>query len=614
MFGALRSQRSRLGRDYCPPPVGETKVTSGLCRYREEPLRFIARYVRRRAFAHGAIVLCVLGAVGASVTTQFAVKMLVDALSRGPGASLAPWGAVVAIASLVAADNLLWRVACWIASRTFVDVTGDVRRELFGHLTGHAPSYFTERLPGTLTSRISATSNAVFQIEMMTMSSVLPPCATTLGAVILISRVNAEMAFVLVVVAAIVVAAIYRFAAAGRPLHSAFADRAALVDGEMVDVVANMGLTRAFGRVAHECSRLDATIGRELHARGRSLRHLEKLRIAHALTVCVMTVALLIWALSLWRDGVATAGDVVLIATLGLSLLSATRDLAVALVDVTQHWARLGEALSTLLSPHELNDAPGAAPLFVEGAHITVEHLSFRYPGGRPIFDNLSFEIPPGQRVGVVGESGAGKSTLAALLQRFYLPDGGRILIDGQDIAQATDLSLRQALAVVPQDTALFNRTLAENIRYGRPEASDEEVFEAAAAAQCLSFLDALPEGMETIVGDRGVKLSGGQRQRIAIARAFLRDAPLLLLDEATSSLDGESEEAVRRALDRLIEGRTVVAIAHRLSTLRNFDRILVLEGGRLIEDGAPHLLLRRRGVYSALVDRELRWLKEHAA
>ena len=588
-------------------------MTFDLCRYRDNPLQFIARYVRRRPFAHGAIVLSVLGAVGASVCTQFAVKLLVDALSSRSSDS-SPWIAVAAIGSLVAADNLLWRVACWVSSRTFVEVTGDLRRDLFTHLTGHAPTYFTERLPGTLTSRITATSNAVFQIENMTMSSVLPPCAATVGAIILISSVNAMMAATLVVVAALVVAAIYKFASKGRDLHCAFADRAALVDGEMVDVVANMSLTRAFGRIGYERSRLDDTIEGELTARRRSLRHLEKLRIAHALTVVIMTVALLVWAVSLWRRGAATPGDVVLICTLGLSLLSATRDLAVALVDVTQHWARLGEALAVLLSPHEFSDHPDATALAVGGARITVQHMSFRYPDGVPIFDDLSFDIPPGQKVGIVGESGAGKSTLAALLQRFYLVQSGRILIDGQDIARATDESLRDAIAVVPQDTALFNRTLAENIRYGRPDATDEEVLEAAAAAQCRSFMDALPEGLNTVVGDRGVKLSGGQRQRIAIARAFLRDAPLLLLDEATSSLDGESEEAVRKALDRLIQGRTVIAIAHRLSTLRNFDRILVLDGGKLIEDGAPHLLLRRHGVYSALMDRELRLLKEQAA
>ncbi len=589
-------------------------MTHPLTRYRDRPIGFIGRYIRRRPIAHGAIGFFVLCAVSASVGTQFGVKLLVDALSHHPDAGVTAGIAVMVIAGLVATDNLMWRAASWIGSGAFVDVTGDLRSDLFRHLTGHAPTYFTERLPGTLTSRITATSNAVFQIETMTMSSVLPPLVATFGAIALIARVNLQMAAMFVVVAAIVVAFIYKYAAAGRPLHRAFADRAAQVDGEMVDVVSNMGLARAFGRIGYERRRFDATVSCELVARRRSLRHLEKLRLAHALTVAVMTVTLLIWAMALWRRGAATAGDVVLICTLGLSLLSATRDLAVALVDVTQYLARLGEALNTLLSDHELSDQPHAAPLALSGAGVTLERVSFRYSGGAPVFDGLSFDIPCGQRVGIVGESGAGKSTLVALLQRFYLAQGGRILIDGQNVADVTEESLRAAIAVVPQDTALFNRTLAENIRYGRQDATDEEVLEAAAAAQCEAFISALPQGLDTIVGDRGVKLSGGERQRIAVARAFLRDAPLVILDEATSALDGESEEAVRKALDRLIQGRTVIAIAHRLSTLRDFDRILVFEGGRLVEDGAPQWLMRRRGAYSALVDRELRWLKENAA
>jgi len=589
-------------------------LTSDLCRYRDRPIRFICRYIGKRPLAHGAIGGFVLCAVSASVCTQFGVKLLVDALSHRHGAEITASVAVIVIACLVAADNLMWRAASWIASRTFVDVTGDLRSELFRHLTGHAPTYFAERLPGTLTSRITATSNAVFQIETMTMSSVLPPLLATFGSIALISRVNIRMAGMFVIVSVIAVTFIYRYAAAGRPLHRAFANRAAQVDGEMVDVVANMGLARAFGRIGYERRRFDATVAGELVARRRSLRHLEKLRLAHALTVSVMTVTLLVWALALWRRGEATAGDVVLVCTLGLSLLSATRDLAVALVDVTQYLARLGEALATLLSPHELSDRPSAAPLALRGARVTLERVSFAYPGGAPIFEGLSFDIPGGQRVGVVGESGAGKSTLVALLQRFYLAQRGRLLIDGQSIVDVTEESLRAAIAVVPQDTALFNRTLAENIRYGRPDATDAEVLEAAAAAQCGNFIAALPQGLDTIVGDRGVKLSGGERQRIAIARAFLRDAPLLILDEATSALDGESEEAVREALDRLIQGRTVIAIAHRLSTLRDFDRILVFEGGRLVEDGAPQWLMRRRGAYSTLVNRELRWLKENAA
>jgi ATP-binding cassette subfamily B protein len=192
--------------------------------------------------------------------------------------------------------------------------------------------------------------------------------------------------------------------------------------------------------------------------------------------------------------------------------------------------------------------------------------------------------------------------------------DGGRILIDGQDIAHVTQNSLRQAISTVPQDTALFNRSLLENIRYGRPEATDEEVAQAAAAARCSAFISKMPRGFETIVGDRGLKLSGGQRQRVSIARAFLKNSPILVLDEATSALDTEVEEAIRDALVHLMEGRTVIAIAHRLSTLRNFDRILVMKDGQLIEDGPPEILLKRNGAYRKMVDREVDRLSTQAA
>jgi ATP-binding cassette subfamily B protein len=214
----------------------------------------------------------------------------------------------------------------------------------------------------------------------------------------------------------------------------------------------------------------------------------------------------------------------------------------------------------------------------------------------------------------LVGPSGSGKSTLFTLVQRFYDVQQGRILIDGQDIRQVTQESLRHAIAVVPQDISLFHRSIVENIRYGRQDASDEEVMEAALAAHCDTFINALPHGPATIVGDRGVKLSGGQRQRIAIARAFLKDAPILLLDEATSALDSESEEAIREALDRLMRGRTVIAIAHRLSTLRNFERIVVLMGGKVVQDGPPDKLMRGDGIYRELVRREVLRLPRQAA
>jgi ATP-binding cassette subfamily B protein len=601
-----RRTLSEVGRS------GQPAAKNELCRYADRPLAFLFRYIRMRPGSHALILTAVLAAVSCSVCTQYGVKFLVDTLSGSSFSGV--WTAFILLVSLITADNLLWRVASWVANFTFVGVTGDLRRDLFRHLTGHSPHYFADRMPGMLTSRITATSNAVFMVENMFIWNVLPPCVATLGAIGFVLTVSVPMAACLAAVAGIMVTAMFRLAAAGRPLHHDFADKTAAVDGEMVDVITNMPLVRAFCGLGREHRRFDATIDREMTARRRSLFYLEKLRILHALVTVVLTLGLLAWAIALWQRGNITTGDVVLACTLSLSVLHATRDLAVALVDVTQHVARLAEAVGTLLVPHELRDHPKAAPLIKQGARVSFEDVSFEYPDGLQVFEHLHLRLSPGERVGLVGRSGGGKSTLFALLQRFYDLQAGRILIDGQDISRVTQESLRAAIAVVPQDVSMFQRSVMENIRYGRPDAPDEEVFKAARAAQSLDFVEALPQGMETLVGERGVKLSGGQRQRIAIARAFLKDAPLLLLDEATSALDCESEEAIRTALDRLMRGRTVIAIAHRLSTVRNFDRIVVLQEGRIVQDGPPDQLAHREGVYRRLLQQEVRRLTQEAA
>jgi ATP-binding cassette subfamily B protein len=587
------------------------------CRYADRPIAFVARYVMVRPIAHAVIIVAVLAAVGCSVGAQYGIQVLVDTLAGGlyGGTNAADaWLGFLFLTTLIAADNLLWRLAGWIASSTFVGVTGDLRRDLFRHLTGHAPSYFADRMPGTLTSRVTATSNAVYTLENMFVWNVLPPCVATFVAIIFVVTVSVPMAATLMALAGILVFTMSHLAAAGRPLHHEFANRAAAVDGEMVDVIGNIPLVWAFCGVGREHRRLDATIDREMAARRRSLYYLEKLRLFHAAITVVLTIGLLAWAIMLWQKGMATAGDVVLVCTLGLSILHATRDLAVALVDVTQHLARLSEALATLLVPHRLRDHPQATSLARLGATVSFENVAFSYPDGRKVFTQFSLRIEPGERVGLVGQSGCGKSTLFSLLQRFYDVQGGRILIGGQDVARVTQESLRAAIAVVPQDISLFHRSIMENIRYGRPDASDAEVFEAIVAANCKQFIETLPDGAATIVGDRGVKLSPGQRQRIGIARAFLKDASILLLDEATSALDSDSEEAVRQALDRLMGSRTVIAIAHRLSSLRNFDRIVVMQGGAVCEDGPPQALVRRQGVYSNLLQREVARLSKQAA
>ena len=277
--------------------------------YAHRPFPFVLRYLRRRLASHIVILTTVVAAVACSVSTQYGVKYLVDGLTAGTAHSESVWLGFILLVSLIAADNFLWRIASWTASYTFVGVTGDLRRDIFRHLTGHAPSYFSDRLPGMLTSRITATSNAVFNVENMFVWNVLPPCIATLASIVLIGTVSLPMAAGLVVVAGAMVAAMFRLAAGGRPLHDDFADKAAAVDGEMVDVINNMPLVRAFCRLGYEHDRFDATVDRELTARGRSLRYLEQLRIIHATVTVVLTIALLAWVLHLWQRGGATTGD-----------------------------------------------------------------------------------------------------------------------------------------------------------------------------------------------------------------------------------------------------------------------------------------------------------------
>ncbi len=293
-------------------------------------------------------------------------------------------------------------------------------------------------------------------------------------------------------------------------------------------------------------------------------------------------------------------------------ILHGTRDLAVALVETIQHVARLAEALGTLLLPHDMPDAHDAAGFSNPSkGEVIFDRVTYAYPGGEPVLDGFDLKVEAGTRVGLVGRSGSGKTTVLALLQRLRYIQGGHILIDGKELGKLTEEALRSVISVVPQDVSLFHRTVMENIRYGKPEASDDEVRAAAEAAECSDFIEAMPEGFDTQVGDRGVKLSGGQRQRLAIARAFLRNAPILLLDEATSALDSESELRVQEALDRLMVGRTVIAVAHRLSTLRDFHRIIVMQAGRVLQDGAPTDLERSEGAYRDLLSLQAMTLED---
>jgi ABC-type multidrug transport system fused ATPase/permease subunit len=296
-----------------------------------------------------------------------------------------------------------------------------------------------------------------------------------------------------------------------------------------------------------------------------------------------------------------TAGDMTMCITVAWNLWSVLADLSWNLLSAADDRGRLQEALSEIIRPYDITDAPDASALKVAGGEVTFENVAFSHDSGHAVFEKLNLSLRPAEKVGLVGLSGAGKTTLCQLVLRNYDVLGGRILIDGQDIAKVTQDSLRQSIAVIPQDPSLFHRSLKENILYGRPEASDDDVHAAARAAQADAFIESLKDGYDTLVGERGVKLSGGQRQRIAIARAIIKNAPILLLDEATSALDSQTERLIQSALAKAMEGRTTLVVAHRLSTLAHLDRLIVLKDGRVEEEGTLAELLAKNGHFADL-------------
>ena len=578
----------------------------GFTALRGRPLAFLFSYILRHPAGHLTVLLSVIVAVTCSVSTQYGMKYLIDIVASGQeAAGNKVWTAFALLCGLVAADNLSWRVGGYAGHRTFVAVTGDIRRDLFRHLAGHSPTYFAERLPGALASRVTSTANAAFTLENTGAWNVMPPSIALVLSICFIGSVNLALAGTLMAIALVLGALVFMMARKGTVRHRDFAEKAAAVDGELVDVIGNFNVVRAFGATFREQRRIGSRIETEMASRRHSLYYLEHIRLVHAVLTALLTAGVVAWGIILWQHGQAKVGDLVLITALAFGILHGSRDLAVALVDLTQHVARLDEAISALLTPHELTDLPDAEPLPAGPGEVAFEQVGFAYPGRPAVLNHFDLVIAPGQRVGLVGFSGAGKSTVMALLQRFYDVSAGRICIDGFDIRDVTQDSLRNVMAVVPQDISLFHRSVLENIRYARPNATEAEVLAAAEMAHCRSFIEAMPDGFDTMVGDRGVKLSGGQRQRLAIARALLKNAPILLLDEATSALDTESEQAIQHALDRLMAGRTVIAIAHRLSTLQSFDRIIVMDKGKIVDDGSPAALAARPGPYRDLLRKQ---------
>jgi ATP-binding cassette, subfamily B, bacterial len=567
----------------------------------DDAVAFVRHYVLRRRLAFGALFALIVTAALCAVAVQYGMRLLVDAMGADRADPYAVWTPLAIFMGLIAAESVLWRLAGWLAARTIIATGIDIRLDLFRHLSGQAMRYFADHMAGSLGGRITAVAGAFGASAHALVWNITPPCTDFLGALVVFLAVDWRLAAALLLFVTSVVGVLACFAVKARPLHHAFAEKAGRVGGELVDAVSNIWAVKAFSARERERGRLAARFAVEADAQVRSWFHLEKARVVHDVALWVVAGTMLAWAVHLWGLGRVTPGEVVMVSALTFRILHGSRDLALALISLTQHLGLIGETLRVIARPHAVPDRHDAEPFVPHDGTIEFRDVVFAHPGGRQVFRGLDLRIPAGQKVGLAGPSGAGKSTLVMLVQRLDDVQGGRVLIDGQPVDAVTQDSLRAAMAVVPQDIVLFHRSVLENIRYGRPDASDEDVRAAARAAYCDDFVRAMPEGYATIVGERGVKLSGGQRQRIGIARALLKSAPILLLDEATSALDSESEVLVQRALAGLMRGRTVLAIAHRLSTLSAMDRIIVLDQGRIVEDGRPAELRRRGGPFESL-------------
>lgn len=564
-----------------------------------KPLAFLWHYIGVRPWHFGGLLILIVGAAGCSIAAQYGMKLLVDAMAGGGRAHEAVWFALGLLIGLIVIENIFWRLGGWLGCRTVLASCVDIRIDLFKYLTGHSMRYFNEHPTGSLGSRVSAVSSAAGFVYSGLIWKIMPPVVDFFGAMVVLFSVDRYMALALAGFALVVIVLITSLGGRGRAKHQHYAAQAAQVGGELVDAVSNVWTIKAFSARSRESERLARLFGEEAQAHKRSWMHLELTRVIHDICLSLMAGGMLVWAISLWLDGAVTTGDVVMVSALTFRILHGSRDMALALVDSAQQVGAIADTLSVISQPHDLEDPD--TELSLSAGSIDFEHIRFVYRGRREVFRDFSLHIPAGQKLGIVGSSGAGKSTLISLIQRLDDVQGGRILIDGQDIRGVSQDSLHEKIAVVPQETALFNRSILENIRYGRPEATDEQVYEAARHAFCDEFIRELPRGYQTVVGERGVMLSGGQRQRLGIARAFLKDAPILILDEATSALDTQSEAEIQAALKELMQGRTVLAVAHRLSTLSGFDHIIVLHQGRIVESGSPHELRQNGGVFDTL-------------
>ena len=549
-----------------------------------------------------ALVTLVLAKV-AVVGVPLVLKEIVDALDTAQGAVVAlPIVLFLIYGALRLSSSLFNELRDAIFARVRFHAMRRLSNQVLTHLHELSLRYHLERRTGNITRDLERGTLSVSSILNYLVFNILPTAAEfMLVAIILLGQY--EWHFALVTFATVAIYIGFTLGVTEWRMHfrHTMNKMDSEANGQAVDSLLNYETVKYFNNEALELKRYDNTLSQWEEAAVKSQTSMALLNFGQGFIIAIGLTLMMVYAGNGVVAGTMSLGDLVLVNTLMLQLFMPLNFLGIIYRMLKHTLADMDLVLKLLDREIEVADHPAAMPLVIQHPTVRFEHVSFAYQADRPILHDISFEVPAGQKVAVVGPSGAGKSTLSRLLFRFYDVNAGRILIDNQSIAEVTQESLRRSIGIVPQDTVLFNESIYYNIQYARPEASKEDVQRAARMAHIHEFIESLPQGYDTMVGERGLKLSGGEKQRVAIARVILKNPPILVFDEATSSLDSRSEQAILQALEEVAEKNTTLVIAHRLSTIIDANTILVMEQGRIVEQGDHHTLLEQGGLYAQM-------------
>lgn len=571
-----------------------------------ELIGFLWKFVRRQKWIFfGIFLLDSLAWPLDALIWPYLLSLVIDIFTRFEGDRLAAWGAlqapIIGAICLVLFVEVASRTMGFLIGKATPKLQADIRMEMFDHIQHHSPRYFNERFAGSLANKITDMTTQAEQIVQQVFWPILPAVITCVAGSVVLWFVNPTFAWILGLWVVIHLGIILKFTRRVDVYEHRHGEARSTLLGKIVDSFTNNFAVSLFYRFKHERNALSPYQSVEEKTNVQAKQYAEKMNCFTTLFFFIGNFLLLNGSiLYFWLHDQITTGQVIQVFNTVWNIAGIMWMIGRALPLVFQSFGNAKQAYSVMLDPQDIGDKPNAQKLKIRTGEIVFDHVSFHY-GEKKLFENKQVQIRGGEKVGLVGFTGAGKSTFINLILRFFPLHSGKILIDGQEIANVTLESLRSQIALIPQDPVLFHRSLRENISYGKPEASESDIFMAAKLAHCSEFIRNIPGGYEAKVGERGTKLSGGEKQRIAIARAILVDAPILILDEATSSLDSVTERYIQDSLEKLMQNRTTIVIAHRLSTLSRMDRILVFDKGKIIEEGTHTTLMSQGGLYAQM-------------